>query len=71
MCSLAPESISQWLVWTFKEQDITVFIPEVEEVMEEIMWFVLAELGLDAWGTKDDCWSKETRWPYCSWVKPV
>ena len=48
MCSLAPESISQWLVWTFKEQEMTLFIPEVEEVMEEVMWFVLAGLGLDA-----------------------
>jgi len=36
MCSLAPESMSQWLDWTCKEQDITVFIPEVKDVMEEV-----------------------------------
>jgi len=30
-----------------------MFIPEVE-VMEEVMWFVLAGLWVDAEGTKDD-----------------
>ena len=74
MCSLAPESISQWLVWTCKEQDKTVFIPEVksmEEGKDEVIWLVLAGLETNAEGTKEDCWSKDTRWTYCSWVKPV
>jgi len=58
---------------TSKEQVRTVFIP-TEAVMEDgvdMAWLVVAESLEDAKGTKDDCWSKDTRWAYWSWVKPV
>jgi hypothetical protein len=56
MCSLAPDSISQWFIWTFIDQEMTVFILEIEgEALEEAMWFMLAGLRVDAGGTKDDC----------------
>lgn len=52
MCSLAPDSISQWFIWTFIDQEMTMFIPEIEG---EAMWFLLSGLGVDAGETKDDC----------------
>jgi len=63
MCSLAPESMSQCGDLTCKELVKIVFIP-AEVVMEDgvdMTWLVVAEGLEDAKGSKDDCWSKDTR----------
>jgi len=60
--------MSQWSDGTCKEQEKIVFIPEVksiEEGKDVAIWLVLVGLEGIAEGTKDDCWSKDTRWTYC------
>jgi len=71
---ISSESMSQWSNGTCREQEKIVFIPEVKSIEEGedvAMWLVLAGLEVVAEGTKHDCWNMDTRWTYCSWVKPV
>ena len=53
---------------TCRELEEMVFIPD-EEVDWEVTWLELT--GGDVEAFKFDCWSRDTRWMYCSWVIPA
>jgi len=75
ICSLAPESMSQWVWWEELEgirvEEVWVEAMEEEIKGDVVIWFEVRLNEEDAGATKFACWSKDTSWEYCSEDKPV
>jgi len=80
ICSLAPESMSQWVDFCCKdegrENDIPTKLASLARMLKEtkgitIMWLEVAIDKVDAGATKFACCNKDTSWAYWSWERPV